>query len=234
MYLQRGSIACSIRATIEVTPTLAELGLPLAGRVCAAPQRPHPDSGLHRTGEDHDARGVGRPQQHQKSQHNHHRGADRIPARHKLSNVNQREVGVDTDSFQEGLKRVRSLIREGKTHLIRTLLQQGTDDFQPLDAMPAQLCRDGRISQEEGLKHCDNSSFFHEAMARGQRGQAVPCPGGSAIVPKPALLRWQRRGESCIRPPLNKVGRRGQRKRGEHKVRPGGICAHMPTASLCT
>jgi hypothetical protein len=182
MYLQRGSIACSIRATIEVTPTLAELGLPLAGRVCAAPQRPHPDSGLHRTGEDHDARGVGRPQQHQKSQHNHHRGADRIPARHKLSNVNQREVGVETDSFQEGLKRVRSLIREGKTHLIRTLLQR-TDDFQPLDAMPAQLCRDGRISQEEGLKHCDNSSFFHEAMARGQRGQAVPCPGGSAIVP---------------------------------------------------
>ena len=62
--------------------------------------------------------------------------------------------------------RVRALIREGKTFQIRSLLQQGSEDFTCLDAMLAQLCREGRISREEGLKHCDSSSFFLEAVVR--------------------------------------------------------------------
>jgi len=269
MYLQRGSIACSIRATIEVIPTLIQLGLPVwlteyalrpSGLILIAASTGQGKTttlaalvDLINSTKRANIITIEEPIEYQH--------------RHKLSNVNQREVGVDTDSFQEGLKRVfrqapdvivigeirdpesaaiaiqaastghlvistvhasssttaierlidifapnhqhqirsqlaeslllvlgqrlvpdregkgrvlvceklinsnrvRSLIREGKTHLIRTLLQQGTDDFQPLDAMLAQLCREGRLSQEEGLKHCDNSSFFHDALARVQR-----------------------------------------------------------------
>jgi twitching motility protein PilT len=266
MYLQRGTIACTIRATIEVIPTMAELGLPLwlaeyalrpSGLILIAASTGQGKTttlaalvDLINSSKRANIITIEEPIEYQH--------------RHKLSNVNQREVGVDTESFQEGLKRVfrqapdvivigeirdpesaaiaiqaastghlvistvhassattaierlidifapnhqhqirsqlaeslllvlgqrlvpvkdgqgrvlaceklinsprvRSLVREGKTHLIRSLLQQGTDDFQPLDATLAQLCREGRISQEEGLKQCDSQSFFQEAMAR--------------------------------------------------------------------
>jgi len=66
-------------------------------------------------------------------------------------------------------QRVRALIREGKTHMIRGFLQQGTDDFQCLDSMLAQLCGEGRISQEEAVKHCDNSAVLLDFLARGAR-----------------------------------------------------------------
>ena len=271
VYLQRGSIACSIRATIEDIPSMAELGLPPWLGDYAL--RPHgliliaASTGqgktttlaalvdLINTVKRANIVTIEEPIEYQH--------------RHKLSNVNQREVGIDTDSFQEGLKRVfrqapdvivigeirdpesaaiaiqaactghlvlstvhasssttaierlidifapvhqhqirnqlaeslllvlgqrlvpvkdgkgrvlaceklinsnrvRSLIREGKTHLIRSLLQQGTDDFHCLDAELAQLCREGKITFEEGLKQCDSSGFFHDAMTRGgQRG----------------------------------------------------------------
>jgi twitching motility protein PilT len=63
--------------------------------------------------------------------------------------------------------RVGALIREGKTHQIRNYLQQGAEDFQTMDAMLVQLCREGRISMEEGLKQSDNRTFFQDALARG-------------------------------------------------------------------
>ena len=266
LFLQRGSIALSIRSIIEKIPSLAELGLPAwLGEYALRP------NGLIL---------IGAPTGQGKSMTvaalidliNSTRKANIVTIeepieyhhRHKLSNVNQREVGVDTDSFHEGLKRVfrqapdvivigeirdpesaaiaiqaassghlvistvhssnattaieriidifppiqqhqirvqlaeslllvldqrlvpardgkgqvlayeklinsvrvRSLIREGKTHQIRSLLQQGSDDFTCLDAMLAQLCRDGRITKEEGLKHCDSSAFFLEALVR--------------------------------------------------------------------
>jgi twitching motility protein PilT len=266
VYLQRGTIALSVRATIETIPTVAELGLPSwLGEFALRP------NGLiliaASTGQ-----GKTTTLAALVDLINSTRRANIITIeepieyqhRHKLSNVNQREVGVDTESFQEGLRRifrqapdvivigeirdpesaaiaiqaactghliistvhassattaierlidifapshqhqirsqlaeslllvlgqrlvpardggrrvlayeklinsnrVRALIREGKTHLIRSLLQQGTDDFQSLDAMLAQLCREGRISEDEGLKQCDNSSFFQDALLR--------------------------------------------------------------------
>lgn len=271
LYLQRGSIALSIRSIIEKIPSLADLGLPAwLGEYALRP------NGLIL---------IGAPTGQGKSMTvaalvdliNSTKKANIVTIeepieyhhRHKLSNVNQREVGVDTDSFHEGLKRVfrqapdvivigeirdpesaaiaiqaastghlvistvhssnattaierlidifppiqqhqirvqlaeslllvldqrlvpardgkgqvlayeklinslrvRSLIREGKTHQIRSLLQQGSEDFTCLDAMLAQLCRDRRISKEEGLKHCDSSAFFLEALMRvPQRG----------------------------------------------------------------
>ena len=266
LYLQRGSVALSIRSIIEKIPSLADLGLP--AWLADFALRPN---GLIL---------IGAPTGQGKSMTvaalvdliNSTKKANIVTIedpieyhhRHKLSNVNQREVGVDTDSFHEGLKRVfrqapdvivigeirdpesaaiaiqaastghlvistvhssnatttveriidifppnhqhqirvqlaeslllvldqrlvpakngkgqvlayeklvnslrvRALIREGKTHQIRSLLQHGGDDFTCLDAMLAQLCREGRISREEGLKQCDSSVFFLESMVR--------------------------------------------------------------------
>ncbi|HAM51670.1 MAG TPA: hypothetical protein DCP92_13675 [Nitrospiraceae bacterium] len=63
--------------------------------------------------------------------------------------------------------RVRNLIREGKTHQIRSMLQQSTDDFISIDQSLAKLCIEGKITQESGLKFCDNSPFFSELVSRG-------------------------------------------------------------------
>lgn len=184
--------------------------------------------------------------------------------RHKLSNVNQREIGVDTDSFPEGLRyvfreapdvivigemrdpesfgialqaadtghlviscvhannavqavdrivdvfppehhrqirnqlaenlllvlnqrlvpsrdgrrllayeklsnsyRVRNLIREGKEHQIRSLLQQSPDDFWSMDLSLASLSTEGRITQETAQQFCQDAAFLRLLMERG-------------------------------------------------------------------
>jgi len=55
--------------------------------------------------------------------------------------------------------RVKNLIREGKTHQIRTVLQSA-DDFEPFDASLSRLAKGGKISPVEALKYADNPSFI--------------------------------------------------------------------------
>lgn len=62
--------------------------------------------------------------------------------------------------------RVKNLIREGKVHQIRSLLQQSTDDFISIDHSLAMLYLDGKITLETGLKFCDNPSFFNVLAGR--------------------------------------------------------------------
>lgn len=62
--------------------------------------------------------------------------------------------------------RVRNLIREAKTHQIRSMLQQVTDDFMSIDQSLARLCIEGKIAQETGLKFCDNATYFNEIVSR--------------------------------------------------------------------
>lgn len=63
--------------------------------------------------------------------------------------------------------RVRNLIREGKTHQIRSMLQISSDDFIPIDQSLARLCIEGRIKAETGLKYCDSPSFFNDLVNKG-------------------------------------------------------------------
>lgn len=70
--------------------------------------------------------------------------------------------------------RIKNLIREGKTHHIRVQLSRSPDEFQPLDLSIAQLVRDGRISEDEGLKYCENPALFKEAISRRKRPAANP------------------------------------------------------------
>lgn len=62
--------------------------------------------------------------------------------------------------------RVKNLIREGKAHQIRSLLQQSTEDFLSIDHSLARLFLDGKITYETGLKFCDNQSFFNVLTGR--------------------------------------------------------------------
>jgi twitching motility protein PilT len=58
--------------------------------------------------------------------------------------------------------RVRNLIREEKTHGIRSMMQVKSDDVSSIDISLAQLCRDGMITLEDGLKFADNPRYYQE------------------------------------------------------------------------
>jgi twitching motility protein PilT len=74
-----------------------------------------------------------------------------------------------------GSIRSRNLIREGKTHQIRSMLQQSSEDFESIDIALARLFRDNRISLETGIKFCDNVVHFKQ-MA----GTTKQFPSGNA------------------------------------------------------
>jgi hypothetical protein len=42
------------------------------------------------------------------------------------------------------------------------------DDFLSIDQNLASLCIEGKITQETGLKYCDNSTFFNELVSKGR------------------------------------------------------------------
>ena len=77
-------------------------------------------------------------------------GAGRILAYEKLANT----------------YRVRNLIREGKTHQIRSQMQQATDDFFSIDQSLARLCNEGKVAPETAMKFCENPSYFQEILGR--------------------------------------------------------------------
>ncbi len=61
-----------------------------------------------------------------------------------------------------GSVRSRNLIREGKTHQIRSMLQQSAEDFESIDIALARLFRERRITLDAGLKFCDNVVYFKQ------------------------------------------------------------------------
>jgi len=62
--------------------------------------------------------------------------------------------------------RIKKLIREGKTHHIRVQLSRSPDEFQPMDLSLVQLVKNGKISEDEGLKYCENPALFRESLLR--------------------------------------------------------------------
>ncbi|MBE0597823.1 MAG: PilT/PilU family type 4a pilus ATPase [Desulfuromonadales bacterium] len=84
-------------------------------------------------------------------------GTKRILAHEKLSN-----------SY-----RVKALIRDGKEHQIRALLQQSADEFRSLDTSLAQLVNEGKVSPETALQFCQDASFFRLLLDRGSRPARV-------------------------------------------------------------
>lgn len=58
--------------------------------------------------------------------------------------------------------RVKNLIREEKTHQIRSQMQAGSEDFTSIDASLAELYRGGLITFDDGLVFSDDGQFYRE------------------------------------------------------------------------
>jgi twitching motility protein PilT len=65
--------------------------------------------------------------------------------------------------------RVANLIREGKEHQIRALLQSGAEDFSSLDTHLALLVRAGKITRDTALHYCQDSKVLQELLSRPGR-----------------------------------------------------------------
>lgn len=64
--------------------------------------------------------------------------------------------------------RVRNLIRESKTHQIRSIFQFSADEYHPIDVSLSKLVKTGNIDIEEGLKFSDNPSTLKEMILKQQ------------------------------------------------------------------
>jgi twitching motility protein PilT len=65
-----------------------------------------------------------------------------------------------------GTYRTRSMIREGKTHQIRTI--QSTEDFESIDVCLAKLCKENKITPETAMKYCESVATFKSLMGSGR------------------------------------------------------------------
>ncbi len=81
--------------------------------------------------------------------------------------------------------RIKNLIREGKEHHIRSLLQQAMDDFQSLDVSLARLCQEGKITAEAARHYCQDEAFFKDLLRKG-RGSGTQ---GSVPEREPAVTK---------------------------------------------
>jgi len=62
--------------------------------------------------------------------------------------------------------RIRNMIREGKTHQIRSIFQHAADEFHPIDISLNALVRKNEISLEEAAKYSENPAEFRNMNSR--------------------------------------------------------------------
>lgn len=66
-------------------------------------------------------------------------------------------------------QRMKSFIREGKTHQIRSQMQAGSDDFSSIDISLAKLAKKGLIRVEDGLNQCEDDLFYRGLIQSQQK-----------------------------------------------------------------
>ena len=57
---------------------------------------------------------------------------------------------------------IKSLIRDSKTHQIRSQMLSGTEEFSSLEASLAKLYVGGLIKYEDGLLYSENKQFYKD------------------------------------------------------------------------
>jgi twitching motility protein PilT len=62
--------------------------------------------------------------------------------------------------------RIKNLIREGKTHQIRSLFQQSVEEYESMDFSLARHVREGRIALDEALKYSENPPLMRDLATR--------------------------------------------------------------------
>ena len=68
--------------------------------------------------------------------------------------------------------KIRNFIRDGKTHQIRSQMQQPGDEFSSFDVSLAKLCLEGKIAPEEGIRYADDPAFYQNMIKSGGAGKA--------------------------------------------------------------
>ena len=116
--------------------------------------------------------------------------------RHKKSIVNQREVGVDTRSFQKALKNtlrqapdvillgtptISELILRGEIDGIKEIMEKSANlGMQTFDLALFKLWQEGKISEEEALKNADSANNLRlRIKLHGQDGSSAKDRTGS-------------------------------------------------------
>ena len=57
---------------------------------------------------------------------------------------------------------MKNLIREGKTHQIKSQMMTGTEEYSSLEMSLAKLCRSDLVTIEDGLLYSENKQFFRD------------------------------------------------------------------------
>lgn len=60
--------------------------------------------------------------------------------------------------------KIKTFIRDGKTHQIRTQMQLPGDEYSSIDVSLVRLTLGGLITDEEGSKHADNLTFYQDGI----------------------------------------------------------------------
>jgi twitching motility protein PilT len=60
--------------------------------------------------------------------------------------------------------RVRNAIREGKVHLLRSMMQTNIEELVSIDWNLAELVASGKVRYEEALKYADNATYLNELL----------------------------------------------------------------------
>ena len=60
--------------------------------------------------------------------------------------------------------KIKTFIRDGKTHQIRTQMQLPGDEYSSIDVSLIRLTLGGLITEEEGSKHADNLTFYQDGI----------------------------------------------------------------------
>jgi len=65
--------------------------------------------------------------------------------------------------------RIRNMIRESKAFNIRSLMQSASGDFSTIDQSLAELCLEGKINMEDGLRYADNPAYYQDLISIGRK-----------------------------------------------------------------
>ncbi|RMG61089.1 MAG: PilT/PilU family type 4a pilus ATPase [Deltaproteobacteria bacterium] len=60
--------------------------------------------------------------------------------------------------------RVRNAIREGKQHILRSLMQTNLEELVSIDWTLAELVASGKVKYEEAIKYVDNINYFNDLL----------------------------------------------------------------------
>jgi twitching motility protein PilT len=80
-------------------------------------------------------------------------GKGRVPAYERITNT----------------FKVRNMIRDGKAFTIRSLMQTASEDISTIDQSLAELCLNGKIRMEDGLKYADNPTYYKDLVDMGKK-----------------------------------------------------------------